>query len=102
MKRSSVSIASGYTGAWRSGEAEREPGRRRKVCLSLEERAPPLKRRAPVRRPGPVPDASGLAQHPGGDHQALDFAGAFVNFGDARVAVHAFDGVFTAVAVAAV
>ena len=38
---------------------------------------------------------------PGGDDQALDFAGALVDFGDAGVAVVAFDGIFAAVAVAA-
>src|SRR5580704_11089980 len=40
-------------------------------------------------------------QDPSGDDQALDLAGAFVNFGDARIAVGAFDWVFAAVAVAA-
>src|SRR5713226_5856913 len=41
-------------------------------------------------------------QNPGGDNQALDFAGAFVNFRDACVAVVALDGVLTAVTIAAV
>ena len=41
-------------------------------------------------------------QHPRGDYQALNFAGAFVNLGDAGVAIGAFDGIFAAVAVAAV
>src|SRR5271168_718286 len=41
-------------------------------------------------------------QNPGRDYQALDFAGAFVDFGDARVAVVTLDGIFAAVAVAAV
>src|SRR6266700_738016 len=40
-------------------------------------------------------------QRPGGDYQALDFAGAFVDFSDARVAVIAFHRIFAAVAVAA-
>src|SRR5579871_3184855 len=38
-------------------------------------------------------------QRPGGDHEALNLAGAFVNFGDARVAIVALDGVFAAVAI---
>src|SRR5580700_4545281 len=42
------------------------------------------------------------AQNPRGNDQALDFAGAFVDFGDAGVAVVALDGIFAAVAVAAV
>src|SRR6202041_1624942 len=41
-------------------------------------------------------------EDPGGNDQALDFAGAFVDFGDAGVAVVALDGVFAGVAVAAV
>src|SRR5271155_3916015 len=41
-------------------------------------------------------------EEPGGDDEALDFGGAFVDFGDARVAVVALDGIFAAVAVAAV
>ena len=41
-------------------------------------------------------------QEPGGDDEALDFAGAFVDFGDAGVAVVALDGIFAGVAVAAV
>jgi hypothetical protein len=41
-------------------------------------------------------------QEPGGDDETLDFGGAFVDFGDAGVAVVAFDGVFAGVAVAAV
>src|SRR5260370_31530947 len=41
-------------------------------------------------------------QNPGGDNEALDFAGAFVNFGDAGVAVVALYGIFAAVAVATV
>jgi hypothetical protein len=45
--------------------------------------------------------ASGF-QHPPRDHQPLDFAGAFVNFRDARIAVRSLDRVFAAVAVAAV
>src|SRR5579859_1947889 len=41
-------------------------------------------------------------QGPGGDDEALDFGGAFVDFGDAGVAVVALDGIFAGVAVAAV
>jgi hypothetical protein len=41
-------------------------------------------------------------QNPGGDDEALDFGGAFVDFGDAGVAVVALDGIFAAVAIAAV
>src|SRR6266849_5764772 len=41
-------------------------------------------------------------QNPGRDNQALDFAGAFVDFGDAGVAVVALDGILAAVAIAAV
>src|SRR5579859_3340423 len=41
-------------------------------------------------------------QNPGGDDEALDFGGAFVDFGDSGVAVVALDGIFAAVAVAAV
>src|ERR1700676_2349729 len=41
-------------------------------------------------------------EYPGGDDQALNLAGAFVYLGDARIAVHAFDGIFAAVAIAAV
>src|SRR5258708_15449030 len=40
-------------------------------------------------------------QNPGGDNQALDFAGAFVDFGDAGVTVIALDGIFAAVTIAA-
>src|SRR6266853_4770363 len=40
-------------------------------------------------------------QNPGGNDEALDFAGAFVDFGDAGVAIIALDGIFAAVAVAA-
>jgi len=35
-------------------------------------------------------------QDPVGDDEALDFAGAFVDFGDAGVAVVALDGVWRA------
>src|SRR6266850_6957262 len=41
-------------------------------------------------------------QNPGRDDQTLDFAGAFVDFGDAGIAVVALDGILAAVAVAAV
>src|SRR6267378_2415192 len=41
-------------------------------------------------------------QNPGRDDQALDFAGAFVNFRDAGVAIVTFDGILAAVTVAAV
>src|ERR1700679_2269950 len=41
-------------------------------------------------------------QDPGGDDQALNLAGALVDFGDAGVAIIAFDGIFAAVTVAAV
>lgn len=44
---------------------------------------------------------SGL-QSPRRNHQPLNFAGALVNFRDSRVPVSPFDGVFPAVAVAAV
>src|ERR1700756_210225 len=37
-------------------------------------------------------------KNPGRDHHTLDFAGAFVNFGDAGVAIVALDGIFAAVA----
>jgi len=40
-------------------------------------------------------------QNPGGDDEALNFAGAFVDFGNAGVAVIAFDWIFATVAVAA-
>src|SRR5260370_40833777 len=40
-------------------------------------------------------------QSPGGDYQALDFAGAFVDLRDARIAVVALAGVLAAVNVAA-
>src|SRR5437660_8120926 len=39
-------------------------------------------------------------QNPGGDNESLDFAGAFVNFGDAGVAVVALDRILAAVAIA--
>src|ERR1700733_13585735 len=39
---------------------------------------------------------------PGGNYDALDFAGALVDFGDARVAIHALDGILATVTVAAV
>src|SRR5437016_10442214 len=42
------------------------------------------------------------AQDPGRNDQTLDFAGPFVDFGDARIAVVALYRVFAAVAVAAV
>ena len=42
-----------------------------------------------------------VAQHVGGDDDALNFAGAFVDFGDARVAVVPLDAVLDGVAVAA-
>src|SRR5579863_3583355 len=45
---------------------------------------------------------SSRTKGPGGDDQTLDFAGAFVDFGDAGVAVGAFDGIFAAVTVSAV
>src|SRR5438552_15041660 len=41
-------------------------------------------------------------QRPGGNDQTLNLAGAFVNFGDARVAVSPLDGIFAAVTVATV
>ena len=41
-------------------------------------------------------------EEPGRDDQALDFGGAFVDFGDAGVAVVALDRIFAGVAVAAV
>src|SRR5215831_8240486 len=41
-------------------------------------------------------------QQPGCNHQPLNFTGAFVNFGDAGVAVIPFDGIFTTVPVPAV
>src|SRR5256885_3632294 len=41
-------------------------------------------------------------EEPGGNDEALDFASAFVDFGDAGVAVVAFDGIFATVAVATV
>ena len=42
------------------------------------------------------------AEAPGGDDQALDFAGAFEDFGDGGGAVVALDGIFAGVAVGAV
>src|SRR5690606_31300989 len=50
---------------------------------------------APEARSGPFDQAAA-------DDQSLDLAAAFVNAGDARVAVKALDGVLPAVAVAAV
>src|SRR5271168_1758597 len=47
-------------------------------------------------------NVSSRFEDPAGDYQALDFAGAFVDFGDAGVAVVALDGIFAAVTVAAV
>jgi len=41
-------------------------------------------------------------QNPRGDHQPLDLARPFINFRDARVSVCPLDGIFSAVAVAAV
>jgi hypothetical protein len=38
-------------------------------------------------------------QNPRGDDEALDFEGAFVDFGDAGVAVVSLDGVFAGAAV---
>jgi len=37
-------------------------------------------------------------QNPGGNDEALDFAGAFVDFGHAAVVIVALDGIFAAVA----
>jgi len=56
---------------------------------------------SPASSPRPI---SGLVafEDPGGNDEALNFAGAFVNFGDARIAVGALDGILAAVAVAAV
>jgi hypothetical protein len=41
-------------------------------------------------------------QNPRSDHQPLDLARPFVDFRDARVAIRPLDGIFAAVAVAAV
>src|ERR1700734_1270729 len=41
-------------------------------------------------------------EDPGGDDQALNLAGALVDFGDAGVAIIPFDGIFAAVTVATV
>src|SRR5579875_363415 len=57
--------------------------------------------RAPNRCKSPAAKSIRL-QHPGSNHEPLDFTGAFVNFCDARVAIVAFDRIFTAVTVAAV
>src|ERR1700719_4429843 len=43
-----------------------------------------------------------VLEHPGGDDQTLNLAGTLVYLGDARTTVHAFDGIFAAVAIAVV
>src|SRR6202030_1958539 len=41
------------------------------------------------------------AKHPGCDNQALNLAGAFVDFGNPRVTIHPLDRIFAAVPVSA-
>src|SRR5713101_796831 len=86
--------------ALRSGKPQAAPAGQGRSLLPREQRQIRVRSRVPAR--GQDTTAELRLQNPGRNDEALDFAGAFVDFGDAGVAVVAFDGIFAAVAVAAV